>query len=61
MPGLLDAADIAKLGSTETSSFDRLFIDLMTEHHKGAVAMAEFAASPRERSAPQDYGACHPS
>ena len=41
MPGLLDAADIAKLGSTETSSFDRLFVDLMTEHHKGAVAMAD--------------------
>ena len=41
MPGLLDAADIVKLGSTETSSFDRLFIDLMTEHHKGAVAMAD--------------------
>ena len=41
MPGLLDTADVAKLGSTETSSFDRLFVDLMTKHHKGAVAMAD--------------------
>ena len=41
MPGLLDAADVAKLGSTETSSFDRLFVDLMTKHHKGAVAVAD--------------------
>jgi uncharacterized protein (DUF305 family) len=41
MPGLLDTADIAKPGSIDISSFDRLFVDLMTEHHKGAVAMAD--------------------
>ena len=41
MPGLLDTADVAKLGSAEASSFDRLFVDLMTKHHKGAVAMAD--------------------
>ena len=41
MPGLLDAADIANLQSIEASSFDGLFIDLMTRHHKGAVAMAD--------------------
>jgi uncharacterized protein (DUF305 family) len=40
MPGLLDMADVAKLRSVNASSFDRLFIDLMIEHHKGAVAMA---------------------
>jgi uncharacterized protein (DUF305 family) len=40
MPGLLDMADVAKLRSVKGSSFDRLFIDLMIEHHKGAVAMA---------------------
>jgi uncharacterized protein (DUF305 family) len=41
MPGLLDAADIAKLRSIDIPSFDQLFVDLMTEHHKGAVAMAD--------------------
>jgi uncharacterized protein (DUF305 family) len=41
MPGLLDTADVAKLQSVEALSFDRLFIDLMTRHHKGAVAMAD--------------------
>jgi uncharacterized protein (DUF305 family) len=41
MPGLLDAADVARLQSIEASSFDGLFIDLMTRHHKGAVAMAD--------------------
>jgi uncharacterized protein (DUF305 family) len=41
MPGLLDAADIAKLRSMDISSFDQIFVDLMTEHHSGAVAMAD--------------------
>jgi hypothetical protein len=41
MPGLLDPADFVKLRSTEASSFDRFFVDLMTRHHKGAVAMAD--------------------
>jgi uncharacterized protein (DUF305 family) len=41
MPGLLDPADVAKLQSTDAPSFDRLFVDLMTRHHKGAVKMAD--------------------
>ena len=41
MPGLLDAGEVARLESTEASSFDVLFLDLMTRHHKGAVAMAD--------------------
>ena len=41
MPGLLDSSEIDRLRSTETPSFDRHFIDLMTKHHKGAVAMAD--------------------
>jgi uncharacterized protein (DUF305 family) len=40
MPGLLDPADIAKLRSIEAVSFDQLFVELMTQHHKGAAAMA---------------------
>ena len=41
MSGLLDAADIAKLESIVATSFDGLFVDLMTRHHTGAVAMAD--------------------
>ena len=44
MPGLLDTADVAKLAA-ETSSFDRLFVGLMTKHHKGAVALADSEVS----------------
>jgi uncharacterized protein (DUF305 family) len=38
MPGLLDAGEVARL---EASSFDVLFLELMTRHHAGAVAMAD--------------------
>jgi uncharacterized protein (DUF305 family) len=41
MPGLLDPSEVDGLRSTEAPSFDRHFIDLMTRHHKGAVAMAD--------------------
>jgi uncharacterized protein (DUF305 family) len=41
MPGLLDPSEVDGLRSTEASSYDRHFIDLMTKHHKGAVAMAD--------------------
>jgi uncharacterized protein (DUF305 family) len=39
MPGLLDTAAVAKLQSTAAASFDSPFVELMTEHHKGAVAV----------------------
>ena len=41
MPGLLNPAEVARLRSTDASNFDGLFVDLMTKHHKGAVAMAD--------------------
>ncbi len=41
MPGLLDTAAVERLRSTDAMSFDRHFIDLMTSHHTGAVAMAD--------------------
>ena len=40
MPGLLDPVDMTKLRSIEAPIFDQLFVELMTRHHKGAVAMA---------------------
>ena len=51
MPGMLDAVEVERLGSTEASSFDVLFLELMTRHHKGAVAMAD--AQLRDGSDPR--------
>jgi uncharacterized protein (DUF305 family) len=54
MPGLLDTADVAKLRSAGGQSFDRLFVELMTRHHRGAVAMANseirYGSDPRLRT-----------
>jgi uncharacterized protein (DUF305 family) len=41
MPGLLTAEQIDRLKTAETHSFDALFVQLMTVHHAGAVAMAD--------------------
>lgn len=41
MPGLLDAGQVARLESTQASFFDVLFLEFMTRHHAGAVAMAD--------------------
>jgi uncharacterized protein (DUF305 family) len=41
MPGLLGPAEIARLRAIEAPSFDQLFVELMTRHHTGAVAMAD--------------------
>jgi uncharacterized protein (DUF305 family) len=57
MPGMLGAEDVARLGSTETSSFDVLFLELMTRHHKGAVAMAD--AHLRDGSDPRLWIMAH--
>lgn len=51
MPGMLDAVEVAKLGSTEAASFDVVYLELMTRHHKGAVAMAD--AQLRDGSDPR--------
>lgn len=59
MPGLLDTGEVARLGSTEGSSFDALFLDLMTS--QGGGSNGEFAGSRWERPAFAYIGACHPS
>src|SRR3954465_6107128 len=51
MPGLLDPAEVVRLRSSEAPGFDPLFLDLMTRHHKGAVAMAD--AQLRDGSDPR--------
>jgi uncharacterized protein (DUF305 family) len=41
MPGLLSNAQIEQLRSSTSKDFDKLFVQLMTEHHAGAVKMAD--------------------
>ena len=41
MPGLLTTEQIGRLKAAPRTSFDGLFVQLMTIHHAGAVAMAD--------------------
>ncbi|MGW2832285.1 DUF305 domain-containing protein [Streptomyces sp. NPDC001286] len=40
MPGMMDAKDMAGLKKMSGKDFDSMFLTMMIEHHKGAVAMA---------------------
>src|SRR3546814_20704656 len=44
MPGLATEEQIAHLQDTEGLAADALFLELMAEHHRGAVHMAAYAA-----------------
>jgi uncharacterized protein (DUF305 family) len=39
MPGMLTAEQMARLEAARGRDFDRLFLELMIQHHEGAVAM----------------------
>ena len=41
MPGMLSAEQFAQLQAARGAEFDRLFLTLMIQHHRGAVAMVE--------------------
>lgn len=45
MPGMASEADLARLVAAEGPAFDRLFLELMTKHHQGALAMVEEAGT----------------
>jgi uncharacterized protein (DUF305 family) len=40
MPGMQSPAEIQRLTAARGADFDRLFVQMMTEHHEGAVEMA---------------------
>lgn len=47
MPGMLSAAELARLTAGRGSEFDRLFLEYMIRHHEGALVMvAALFASP---------------
>jgi uncharacterized protein (DUF305 family) len=41
MPGMLTEAQMKQLDASRGQEFDRLFLTLMIQHHKGAIAMVE--------------------
>ena len=41
MPGMMGADDMATLESASDAEFQRLWVEMMVEHHQGAIAMAE--------------------
>ncbi|MFJ7265689.1 DUF305 domain-containing protein [Streptomyces sp. NPDC099050] len=57
MPGMATKEDLARLGSAEGREAEVLYLRLMTDHHKGGVAMAEGCAAqcanPAERALAQ--------
>ena len=52
MPGMLTAEEMASLAEAEGNAFDRLFLELMIKHHRGAVTMVQNLL--RQRGAAQD-------
>lgn len=51
MPGLATDAEISQLQAADGSTADALFLELMAEHHRGAVHMASYAAQNADSEA----------
>uniref|UniRef100_A0AAU1ZQ13 DUF305 domain-containing protein n=1 Tax=Streptomyces sp. NBC_00093 TaxID=2975649 RepID=A0AAU1ZQ13_9ACTN len=41
MPGMMSSEDMDKLEKASGAEFDEMFLDMMVQHHEGAVEMAE--------------------
>lgn len=41
MPGMMSEESMAQLGSAQGAEFDRMFLEMMVEHHRGAVEMSQ--------------------
>ena len=52
MPGMLTAEEMSQLDGARGVAFDRLFLELMVKHHRGALTMVEDLLS--QRGAAQD-------
>ena len=52
MPGMLTAEEMDQLAAARAAAFDRLFLELMIKHHRGALTMVENLLD--QRGAAQD-------
>jgi uncharacterized protein (DUF305 family) len=41
MPGLMSSAEMAQLGNVKDAAFDRTWLQMMVQHHQGAIDMAK--------------------
>jgi uncharacterized protein (DUF305 family) len=51
MPGMMSDSDMKKLEATNGATFDRMFLEMMIEHHQGAVQEAEKEVAKGEDTA----------
>ena len=47
MPGMLQAAELSRLEAARGIEFDRVFLELMIKHHRGALTMVDTLVSQR--------------
>jgi uncharacterized protein (DUF305 family) len=53
MPGMITQAQLAELAAARGVAFDRLFLELMIQHHEGALVMVDtLFASPAQPRTP---------
>ncbi|MGW7170067.1 DUF305 domain-containing protein [Streptomyces sp. NPDC054884] len=41
MPGMMSSEDMGKLDKASGAEFDKMFLEMMVEHHEGAIEMAK--------------------
>ena len=50
MPGMVGERELARLAAADGRAFDRLFVDYMIRHHRGAIGMARVASQRAEHA-----------
>ncbi|KLL13157.1 DUF305 domain-containing protein, partial [Protofrankia coriariae] len=50
MPGMATDAELAQLSTTQGRELDVLFLTLMIRHHRGGIAMAQYAAAQAQEA-----------
>ena len=50
MGGMMSSEDMNMLGSTSGAEFDQMFLEMMTEHHRGAIDMANTEVAEGENA-----------
>ena len=48
MPGMMSEDEMSALGAAPDEEFQQLFLEMMTEHHEGAIEMAQTEQSDGE-------------
>jgi len=57
MPGMMSSDDMNELMAKSGTAFDQMFLEMMTEHHQGAIEMARTEQSKGSYGAAKDLAA----